>query len=244
MSAHAEGPDEDQSGVSRRSGRRLPLTSEVSRAGEEEGTATGSRGHSTGAGHPPRAYHKANRAAMKRHRDAYLHYLALEKNASPNTIASYGLDLDRYLGFLEREGVASPGKVTEKHAHRFLRSLSSAGLAPRSVTRTVSAIKGFHKFLLADGITRTDPTGAIESPKLSRSLPDVLSPTEIDSILHQPVPDAQDRRQLWIRDKAILEVLYATGIRVSELITLKQQNIHANPGIIRVFGKGSKERLV
>ncbi len=181
---------------------------------------------------------------MKRHRDAYLHYLALEKNASPNTIASYGLDLDRYLGFLEREGVISPGKVTEQHTHRFLRSLSSAGLAPRSVTRAVSAIKGFHRFLLADGITRTDPMGTIEGPKLSRSLPDVLSQAEIDSILQQPVPDAQDRRQLWIRDRAILEVLYATGIRVSELLKLRQQNIQTNPGILRVFGKGSKERLV
>jgi integrase/recombinase XerD len=181
---------------------------------------------------------------VKRHRDAYLHYLALEKNASPNTIASYGLDLDRYLGFLEREGVASPGRVTEQHTHRFLRSLTSAGLAPRSVTRTVSAIKGFHKFLLADGVARTDPTGTIESPKLSRSLPDVLNQAEMDRILHQPAPAVQDRRQLWIRDKAILEVLYATGIRVSELIKLRQQHIQPNPGIIRVFGKGSKERLV
>ncbi|HUI66068.1 MAG TPA: site-specific tyrosine recombinase XerD [Bacteroidota bacterium] len=181
---------------------------------------------------------------MKLHRDAYLHYLVLEKNASPNTIASYRLDIDRYIGFLERRHHTSPDRVTERDVEGFLRSLREANLAPRSVTRTISAIKGLHKFLLADGVTTNDPTGSIESPKLARPLPDVLSLAEIDSILHQPETKSADKRHLWIRDRAILEVLYATGIRVSELITLKQQNISPEPGIVRVLGKGSKERLV
>lgn len=181
---------------------------------------------------------------MKRFQDAYLHYLTLEKNASPNTIASYRLDLRRYIQYLEGQHVASPEKATDHHVEGFLHSLRQSHLSPRSVTRTFSAIRGFHKFLLADGIARRDPTGTIESPKLSRALPDVLSQAEIDAILTQPTRELNDRRNLWIRDKAILEVLYATGIRVSELITLKQNNIRTDPGIIRVFGKGSKERLV
>ncbi len=181
---------------------------------------------------------------MKQQRDAYLHYLTLEKNASANTIASYRLDIDRYIGFLERRHVTDPDRIQERHTEAFLRSLRDASLAPRSVTRTVSAIKGFHRFLLADGVTRSDPTGAIETPKLERSLPNVLSTEEINAILDQPSADPKDKRHLWVRDKAILEVLYATGIRVSELLSLRQNNIRRDPGIIRVFGKGSKERLV
>lgn len=181
---------------------------------------------------------------MKRHRDAYLHYLVLEKNASPNTIASYRLDLNRYIDFLERRQRTLPDQVNERDVESFLRSLREARLAPRSVTRTFSAIRGLHKFLLADGVTRNDPTGGIENPKLARPLPDVLSQAEIDSILDQPEQKPPDRKNLWIRDKAILEVLYATGLRVSELITLKQHHVKPDPGYVRVFGKGSKERLV
>ena len=181
---------------------------------------------------------------MKRERDAYLHFLSLEKNASQNTLASYQLDIDRYIGFLGRRKVTDPDQVDEQHTAAFLESLRKAGLAPRSVTRTFSAIKGFHRFLLADGMAHKDPTGAIETPKLARSLPDVLTQAEVDAILNQPAPEAHDKKNLWMRDKAILEVLYATGIRVSELITLKQSSVRPDPGIVRVFGKGSKERLV
>jgi integrase/recombinase XerD len=181
---------------------------------------------------------------VKRYRDAYLHYLTLEKNASSNTIASYRLDINRYIDYLGQRHILGPDQVSEHLVEGFLGSLRNAHLAPRSVTRTFSAIKGFHKFLLADGVTHADPTGGIESPKLSRSLPDVLSQTEIDAILNQPSAEQHDRRNLWIRDKAIMEVLYATGIRVSELITLKQNNVRSDQGIIRVFGKGAKERLV
>ena len=181
---------------------------------------------------------------MKQYCQDYLHYLSLEKNAAENTIASYRLDLERYAGYLERHHVTTPDRVTERHVSLFLRSLHEARLSPRSITRAFSAIKGFHRFLIGDGTTKRDPTDTIESPKLPRTLPDVLSQTEIDRILSQPAPAPHDRRNLWLRDRAILEVLYATGIRVSELITLKQHDVQENPGVIRVFGKGSKERLV
>jgi integrase/recombinase XerD len=174
----------------------------------------------------------------------YLHYLLLEKNAAQNTIASYRLDITRYLEFLESVHVLNIGDVSAAHATQFLLSLRNKGLSPRSVTRSFSAIKGFHKFLLGDGVTTHNPLDAIDTPKLARRLPDVLSQDEINSILSQPAPALHDGRSLWIRDRAILEVLYATGIRVSELTTLKQNDVAGDAGVIRVFGKGSKERLV
>jgi len=181
---------------------------------------------------------------MNRYCQDYLHFLELEKNAARNTIDSYRLDIERYLKFLQQMRVQSLDDVNENHTSQFLRSLHRRGLSPRSVTRAFSAIKGFHKFLMGDGITRANPAAALDAPKLSRTLPGVLSQVEIEAILSQPVGRTHDKRNLWLRDKTILEVLYATGIRVSELIALKQSDVLADEGIIRVFGKGSKERVV
>jgi integrase/recombinase XerD len=174
----------------------------------------------------------------------YLHYLALEKNAAPNTLASYKRDLERYVRFLDGEGITAPGAITVDITARFLQSLQADGLAPRSVTRSLSALRGFHRFLLSDGIVVADPTETLESPRKTRTLPGVLTRDEVERILEQPVHVKTDRKNLWVRDRAILEVLYATGIRVSELITLRQAEVYADDGIVRVFGKGSKERLV
>jgi len=181
---------------------------------------------------------------MNDHVRDYLHYLQLEKNASKNTIASYSLDVKRYVGFLQRQRVGHLDRVTEAHMLKFMTSLHKDGLSPRSVTRTLSAIKSFHKFLMGDGIVRVNPVENIDRPKLPRSLPDVLSQPEVDAILNQPAGTPHDKRKLWLRDKAILETLYATGMRVSELITLKQSNLLSEEGLVRVFGKGSKERIV
>ncbi len=174
----------------------------------------------------------------------YLHYLTLERNASRNTIASYRLDVEKYIGYLIKRNVRQPGNITEKHTEAFLRELRSAGLSPRSVTRTISAIRGFHKFLMNDGITTTNPVDRVDTPKPSRPLPEVLNQVEMERILLQPEMGEHDNRGIWIRDKAILEVLYATGMRVSELVGLKQSDVLADAGIVRVFGKGSKERVV
>lgn len=174
----------------------------------------------------------------------YLHFLSLEKNASPNTLASYRLDITRYLKFLESQKVSDLNHVTGEHTAQFLATLHDLGLSARSANRSFSAIKGFHKFLVVDGITKNNPTDEITPPKLGRSLPDVLTQDEVDIILRQPKADAEDRRMLWIRDRSILETLYATGMRVSELITLRQSDVHDQQGIVRVLGKGSKERLI
>ena len=181
---------------------------------------------------------------MNDHVRGYLHYLQLEKNASKNTIASYTLDITRYVDFLQRHRVHDLDKVTEAHMSRFMASLRGEGLSPRSVTRTLSAVKGFHKFLMGDGIVHTNPTENIDRPKLPRLLPDILSQSEVDSILKQPAKRTEDKRCLWVRDKAILETLYATGMRVSEVTALKQANVLRKQGLVRVFGKGSKERIV
>lgn len=181
---------------------------------------------------------------MKRYRDDYLHYLALQKNASRNTLASYRLDITRYLDFLEQKNVCDLTRVTEGDTSEFLGSLKASGLSPRSITRACSALRGFFKFLIGDGITEHNPAAAVDTPKMTRSLPDVLSHPDIEKILAQPAAASRDRKNLWIRDRAILEVMYASGLRVSEVISLSQSNIFPEEGILRVFGKGSKERVV
>jgi integrase/recombinase XerD len=186
---------------------------------------------------------------MNGHIEEYLHYLALEKNASLNTIASYRRDLVKYRRFLEASGITEFNAVTPECAARFIQQLLHDGLSARSVMRCISALKGFHRFLLADGISTRDPTETIDVPRRMRSLPAVLTQEEVNAILSQralnkPDVDPDDTRNLWVRDRAILEVLYATGMRVSELITLHQSDVSAEGGVVRVFGTGSKERLV
>ena len=181
---------------------------------------------------------------MKRQLDSYLHYMTLEKNSAKNTIMSYRIDLRRYLEFLAQSKVRTLEDVREKHVSNYLGTLHDFGLSPRSVTRASSAIKGFHRFLFSDGITTNDPSSLVESPRLSRKLPAVLSHAEVENILKQPGKTPDDTRELWVRDRTILEVLYATGMRVSELVSMSLSQILEHEGVVRVLGKGSKERVV
>ncbi len=177
---------------------------------------------------------------MKDHLRTYFHFLELEKNSSPNTIASYKLDLARYFDFLETKSISHLDKIKEKYVSQFLSLLYETGLGARSVARNLSSIRMFHRFAVGEGLTQNDPTQNIDTPKLPKTLPDVLSQDEIETILCQP----NTAKRLGIRDKAILETMYATGMRVTEVITLKQSNVYKDEGIVRVFGKGSKERIV
>ena len=170
----------------------------------------------------------------------YLDFLRLEKNLSFNTLTSYKFDFAKYRNFLVSAGIQTAAAVSEEHISKFLALLHRENLSPRSMARTLSTIRGFHRFLLGEEEVRDDPTQIIDSPKQEKNLPDVLSIFEIDEILKQP--DTSHR--LGIRDRAILETLYATGVRVSELVNLKQSNLMIEDGLILVFGKGSKERLV
>jgi len=170
----------------------------------------------------------------------YLEFLKLEKNLSSQTIISYKFDFAKYRNYLIRSGVHTASGVTEEHISKFLATLHRSNLIARSVARTLSTIRGFHHYLLGEEEVKDDPTQIIESPKQEKNLPEVLSIAEVDRILKQP--DISSR--LGIRDRAILETLYATGIRVSELVSMKQSNFMVDDGMILVFGKGSKERIV
>jgi len=177
---------------------------------------------------------------MNEHLRSYIHYLEVEKNASENTVSSYKRDLVRYLQFLDGKGTVAFDKIKDTDISKFLSMLFDLGLAPKSISRNCSAIKGFHKFLVNERITTNNPTENIDTPKLARTLPDVLNQHEVEAILNQP----NTIDPLGIRDKAILETMYAAGLRVTELITLRQTEVFPDMGAVRVFGKGSKERLV
>ena len=170
----------------------------------------------------------------------YFNFLRLEKGSSQHTLRSYEFDLAKYRAFLVDQNIVTAGKVKEEHLSEFLKELAQKRLSPRSVARILSALRGFHRFLVGEGLHDDDPTENIDAPKQSKTLPGVLSVAEIDAILKQP----DTRKPLGVRDRAMLEVLYATGVRVSELTNLKQSNLMFESDLILVFGKGSKERLV
>ncbi|RPI68246.1 MAG: site-specific tyrosine recombinase XerD [Ignavibacteriales bacterium] len=170
----------------------------------------------------------------------YLNVLRLEKSLSDNTIFSYRNDLKSLIGFLESEKINDFSQVDHKLLNSFFVMLQDVGLNRTSAARYYSSIKGFFNYLFTNRYINANPIEKVSPPKLSKSLPSVLTIEEIESILS--VPDTNDK--LGLRDKSILEVFYACGLRVSELIELKVSNLFFDEEIIRVFGKGSKERLV
>jgi integrase/recombinase XerD len=175
---------------------------------------------------------------------SYLRFLRLEKSLAVNSVESYERDISRYVEYIEESGGKSFDTISEEDVSRFIRMLRDIGLSPKSIARNISAVKGLHKFLVGERITAADPTQNIELPKIGKHLPDVLSVDEVNKILESADPRAEPAKPLVWRDRAILETLYATGMRVSELTGLKQSGIMEEQQLVRVFGKGSKERLV
>ncbi|HXI20405.1 MAG TPA: site-specific tyrosine recombinase XerD [Gemmatimonadales bacterium] len=167
-------------------------------------------------------------------------YLALELGHSPNTVASYLRDLRRLTAFVTGRGAREPGAVTRRQLREFVFALKDLGLAPATIRRQVSAIRTYYGFLLAEGRVESDPADRLEMPRRGRVLPDVLSVPEIESLLAAPQVD----EPLAWRDRALLELGYGAGLRVSELCGLTRQNLLLSEGLVRVLGKGSKERLV
>ena len=170
----------------------------------------------------------------------YLGYLSVERGSSRHTIAAYGHDLDEYTRFLAERGVADPSTATRDDVTAFVGSLWQRGLAPSTVERRVAALKGFHKFLVREGITDNHPTARLPLPKVPERLPEVISIDDIERLLSQPFPDTP----AGLRDRAILETLYGCGLRVSELTGLDLPGLDLRAGYVRVFGKGGKERIV
>jgi integrase/recombinase XerD len=170
----------------------------------------------------------------------FIHYLSVEKGLAQNTLESYGRDLDQFHTYLVEEGVHSIQGVNRNTLLGYMSFQQQSGKASSSVCRSLAAIKSFFRFLLQENILSIDPTADFESPKQEKRLPKVLSTTEVDRLLNQPNPTNPSGK----RDKAMLEVLYATGIRVSELVSLNLNDLYLENGFIRCFGKGSKERIV
>ncbi|AFH48077.1 Site-specific recombinase XerD [Ignavibacterium album JCM 16511] len=170
----------------------------------------------------------------------YLATLKIEKNLSENTINSYKSDLTSFLNFISQSGVDDLSDIKADQIASFFKLLKDAGLNETSAARYFSSLKGFFKYLFRNGYIKSNPIERIQPPKISRKLPEVLNVREINSILDQP--DVKDT--IGLRDKAILEVFYACGTRISELINIKLNDLFLSEEVIRVFGKGSKERLI
>ncbi len=167
----------------------------------------------------------------------FLIYLTVEKGLAKNTLESYERDLRKYFLFMKSKNVDD---ISRTDVVSFQARLSAEGIAKPSTARSLSAIRGFHKYLMIDGLAHRDPTVNIETPRGWKRLPKALSSADVDSLLDQPdlsIP-------IGLRDKAMLELLYATGLRVSELVGLRMPDINLERGFLIVMGKGAKERAV
>jgi integrase/recombinase XerD len=172
--------------------------------------------------------------------EPFADFLSLEQGASPQTIDAYQRDVARLAEFASVRGAARPLELTAGLLREYVYHLKDLGLAPASIRRNVSAVRTYFRFLLGEGHLVRDPSERLESPKRWRELPDVLSPEEVGRLLAAPSLD----ETLAFRDRAMLELAYGAGLRVSEWITLGVRDLLFDEGLVRVFGKGSKERLV
>ena len=165
----------------------------------------------------------------------YIDYLCMERGLAENTEAAYRNDLLEFIDFLDNNSINSFDELKRTHINLFIRDLRQKELAPTSVSRKIASLRGWFKWMMGMDLIKHDPTVSLEQPKLSKHLPKVLSVHEVDVLLSQNLP---------VTEKAMLEILYASGLRVSELSNLKMQNINLKHSYIKCFGKGSKERIV
>ncbi len=172
--------------------------------------------------------------------ESFLDYLTFERGLSDRTLSAYQHDLSKLITFLEGEGRTGPETIRPQDLREFVYGLKDAGLAPSSIRRAISSVRGYFAFLLEEGILEADPSERLEAPRAGRALPDVLSVEEVVRMLETP----DQGHPLYWRDRSILEVLYATGVRVSELVELRVADVDLEGGYCTVFGKGSKERMV
>lgn len=171
----------------------------------------------------------------------YTHFLRIEKSLSMNSVGAYVQDLQKFVQFLEARGLElQPQTITEQLLREFLKWVHELGMSPRSQARVLSGIKSYFRFLMMEEVISDDPTALLETPKIGRKLPVVLSVEEIDRMISKIDLSKPEGH----RNRAIIEVLYSCGLRVSELTGLRLSMIHADKGFIQVIGKGDKERLV
>jgi len=170
----------------------------------------------------------------------FLDYLTIERGLSQNTVKSYNMDLIKFSEYLKTRNVKKVESVTKHDISKYLYYLKDKGLSASSISRNLAAIKVFFRFLVSERITKENAAGTIESPRLLRHLPEVLNTTEVTKMLEVP----NSRSLLGVRDKAAMELMYATGMRVSEMVELMTGGLNLDVGFIRCTGKGGKERIV
>lgn len=177
---------------------------------------------------------------MNDYLDLFLNYLLVEKGLGRNTLEAYSRDVGKYLNYLEGLGYGTFDQVRPLDVAAFIGQLKDAGLSPRSRARALSAIRMLHRFLVVENYCATNPTAIIEAPKTGSKLPSVLSSREVERLLAAPAGEGGAE----VRDRAMLELLYATGLRVSELVNLRLRDVNLDAGFLMTMGKGEKERLV
>ncbi|HJR42189.1 MAG TPA: site-specific tyrosine recombinase XerD [Gemmatimonadaceae bacterium] len=172
--------------------------------------------------------------------EGFQDFLSLERGSALNTTAAYGRDVSRFAVYARVKGASTPRDATPRLLRDYVYNLKDLGLAPSSIRRNVSAVRTYFKFLLTEGHVVSDPSERLDTPKRWRTLPDVLTVQEVERLLAAPTLD----EPMAFRDRALLELAYGAGLRVSEWITLGTRDVLFEEGLVRVFGKGSKERLV
>ena len=178
--------------------------------------------------------------------EMYVNYLAAIRGLSENTRSAYYRDLKSYISFLQQHAFSEIGQVGETNIVQYQAWLRTQRLSERSIARHFSAIKGFHRFLCDEQLAKKDPTSKLESPKIGSTLPEVMSFDEVQALLAQANVSKgknEQEKALLLRDKAMLETLYASGLRVSELIALRIHHLNQDKGYVRCLGKGDKERI-
>ena len=166
--------------------------------------------------------------------------LKVERNMSPLTLEAYKRDLNQYLGYIELQQINKISNITSKHIRKYIRVLNERGMAPASISRIISSIRSYHKYLSSEELVKENPALILNTPKIPKKLPSVLSEQEI-SLIIESIEKSSDFHH---RDKAIIEMLYSCGIRVSELCSLEVAKLFLKDDLIMVTGKGSKERLL
>ena len=170
----------------------------------------------------------------------FMDYLSVERGLAHNTLLAYRRDLNKYINYLESQGIVELKQVNRNYISNFMYDQKRQELSTNSICRALAAIKTFHKFLVRERLSQDDPTSLVDTPKLWKKVPDVLTTKEIEAIIQA----AKGRRWQAIRDRAILELFYASGMRVSELVNLKIDSVNLDLGYVRCIGKGSKERII
>jgi integrase/recombinase XerD len=177
---------------------------------------------------------------MEKFLEEFIYHLSVERGLAANTLISYRTDLNSYIAFCRKHGLVKIEQAGKDTVMSYLFQLQLNGRSPATISRQLAAIKSYYRFALNEGAVDKDPTQELESPKPAQRLPRVLTVDEVDLLLSQPLIG----EPAGLRDKAMLELLYATGLRVSELVSLDISNLNLENGFIRCFGKGSKERIV